>query len=155
MLERNPSFCLEPENAPSFPNASNGVLDKASEDSLSRTEIMIGNRVLKLSKSGIDSGSSKDLLEQRKVQGQVGIGSFYDRIGSDKVFDVKSEPSVMDLNESDSPVMQPLKKVKDLDEYVRRPTNISFQDMQIKFETDKSITEVRKLNQRRSGSVDI
>jgi hypothetical protein len=98
-MQKRPSFFLEPENTPSFPNASDGLCSHASEDSSSATEIMIGNRVLKLSKSGLvpsDTISSKDLLEPRDVQGLVGTGSFYDKIDSSNVFDVKSEPSVMD-----------------------------------------------------------
>jgi hypothetical protein len=98
-MQKRPSVCLEPENAPSFPNASDGLFSHASEDSSSATEIMIGNRVLKLSKSGLvpsDTISSNDLLEPRDLQGLVAIGSLYDKIDSPNVFDVKSQPSVMD-----------------------------------------------------------
>jgi hypothetical protein len=99
MLEKRPSFCLETENSPSFPNASDGLFSNASEDSSSPTEIMIGNRELKLFKFGLvpsDTLSSKDILELREVQGKGGIASFYDRIDSPRVFDFKSQRFVID-----------------------------------------------------------
>ncbi len=48
-----------------------------------------------------------------------------------------------------------MNKVVDSDEYVRRPTIISFQDMQIKFETDKFVTGSGKLICKRSSSIDL